>query len=247
MLTRTPVGPSESSSARPITPSRLGCSGRVEADHVRGLGHLRELQAARTEVALGVRIRRARCVDDLRSERAGHLRVAAADPAHADDADGGAAQLEPAVGGGVPALPAALAQVALGVAHPPAGRERQREGELGGRLGQDAGRVGHRHPALAAGVEVDVVVADREVRDNLEAGPSGVEHGSVDGHCEVRDDRVCSGDELQQLVAALRRVRPPGVRSAREGDPGRRAAASGRRRPSFGPNASIHHLTVTVK
>jgi hypothetical protein len=44
----------------------------------------------------------------------------------------------------------------------------ERDGELGGRVGEDARCVGGPDASCSYGVEVDVVVADAEVRDHLQ-------------------------------------------------------------------------------
>ena len=151
----------------------------MEADDVGGLEQGIELEALGAERPGRRLVGRAR-VDDLGAERVDELGVAAADAAEPDDADGRAAELDAAVGGRVPALPVAGAQVALGVPQVPGSGEGQRQGELGGRLGEDVGGVGDDQPPRPSGRQVDVVEADGEVGDDLELGASGVEKFVVD-------------------------------------------------------------------
>ena len=94
---------------------------------------------------------------------------------------------------------------ALALAEAPGRHQDQREREVGGRLGQHAGRVREPHAALRAGRDVDVVVADGDVRDHLQLRAGGVEEGPVDAVVQQRQDRVGAGRGLVQL---RRRERP---------------------------------------
>ena len=90
----------------------------------------------------------------------------AADPARADDAERLAAQFEGAR--------ARIRQLAVGrglagdLAQPPRQGEDQGEGVLGHGVFAVAGHVCHGHPALAAGVEVDVLRRRRTRRDQAQ-------------------------------------------------------------------------------
>ena len=68
-----------------------------------------------------------------------------------------------------------------------------------------AGRVRHHDAAPGARRDVDVVVADRDVRDDAKPRARGVEERVVDPVVEQRHDAVRSGDGRVQLV---RRKRP---------------------------------------
>ena len=82
-----------------------------------------------------------------------------------------------------PDQPLALAEAAGGHQH-------ERHRDVGCGVGQHAGRVRHDHTERRAGGDVDVVVADRDVRDDPELRPGGVEEGLVDAVVEEGDDPV---------------------------------------------------------
>ena len=94
--------------------------------------------------------------------------TAIADPAHADDAERAADQVLAEPAQRVPRLPAAFAGVLRALAEPAGRGDQQRDGDVGGRLGQDAGRVADADAALGRGAQVDVVEADGEVADDLQ-------------------------------------------------------------------------------
>ena len=114
----------------------------------------------------------------------------AADPAHTDDTQGLA--LEPGAEHEGRLQPPRLTPpdqpVALG--DPAQEVEHQRDRELGGRVGEDAGRIRHRHAAARRLGEVDVVEPDRVLRHDPELRPRPVEELGVDAvgrhrHCAV--------------------------------------------------------------
>lgn len=177
--------------------SSLGRQRRVEADHVTRCEQLVEVQPDCLERG---RVRRvvAREVGDLHAEGAAAGGDARADPTEADDPEPAAAQVvadheveAPRPGTPGPDQPLPLAQ-------PPAGGEDQGEGEVGGRVVEDARRVGDDDPAPRAGGEVDVVEADGDVADAAQLRPGGVEELVVDAVVEHRGDHVGPGDQLQQ-------------------------------------------------
>src|SRR5215218_10773911 len=149
--------------------ARLRRQRAVQRDDVRALEQLAELDAA--GVAAGAALR----VDDLQPERAGARRGRAADLAVADDPERLAAQ--PATEHEVdrPRPRHAGADPPLTLAEPARDREHQRDRQVRGRVGQDAGRVGDRDAMAARGVEVDVVVADGDVGDDAQLLPGGGE------------------------------------------------------------------------
>src|SRR3989449_3931224 len=66
----------------------------------------------------------------------------------------------------MPAGPPPAAHQLHAFEQPAGGREDQRPGEIGRRLGENAGRVGDEHFADLGRDEIDVVVADRAIRDD---------------------------------------------------------------------------------
>ena len=140
-------------------------------------------------------------VGDGHAERRRLLGHRAADAADADEAELLAAQLHAEHVIERPAAPLAGAHHALAFAEPPRDREDQAPGEIGARVGQHVGRVGHDNAARAAGGDVDVVVADGDVGDDLQLRPGGIEHRGIDRFGEQADDRVLAADALQQLLA----------------------------------------------
>ena len=127
-----------------------------------------------------------------------------ADPSHADDAERLAGHIQahrflqqrPGREVAVPQQPVGL--------HQPAGTaEQQRHRLVGGGVGEHAGRVGHLHPRLPGGGDVDVVVAHRHVGDQPQLGIAG-QHRTVDGVGEQRDQRLAALAGRQQFRAAQR-------------------------------------------
>ena len=118
-----------------------------------------------------------------------------------------------------PRLPAAGANVAVALRDTPGGGHDQRPRKIRGRLGQDAGRVPDRDPPPGAGWHVDVVEADRVVRDDLEPGARGVEQLVVDPVGQQRQDAVAAGHGAQELVARRRELVLPDPSVGRLRDP----------------------------
>ena len=69
-------------------------------------------------------------------------------------------------------------------------RERERDRQLGDRVGQHVGRVRDEDVALARRLEIDVVDADAVVRDDAELRPGAVEQLAVDRLRQHRQDPV---------------------------------------------------------
>src|SRR6202012_2175348 len=86
-------------------------------------------------------------------------------------------------------------------AQPPAGGEDQGEGEVGGRVVEDAGRVGDDDAAPGAGGEVDVVEADGDVAEAAQLRAGGIDELVVDAVVEHRHDDVGAGDESEEILA----------------------------------------------
>ena len=125
---------------------------------------------------------------------------------------------------GLPAGPAAGAHQALRLAQPPCRRQHQRHRQLGGRVREHVGGVRDDHAALAARLDVDVVVADREVRDHPQRParprPAAPRRPARSGRRPARPRRRPSSSSRGRP-----RRRPRRPRSAR---PARARPASGR-------------------
>ena len=87
--------------------------------------------------------------------------------------------------------------------HAPRDPEDERPCELGGRFGEHVGRVRRGRAVAPDGGDVDVVVADRDVGDDLQLRARG-HHLVVDAIGEDADDGVLAGHAAQQFVARNR-------------------------------------------
>ena len=74
-----------------------------------------------------------------------------------------------------PRLPAILADEFVPFGDAPRRGQQEREGEVGGRLGQHAGGISHGDAVAGAGRNVDVVDAHPVVADDFELWPSPLE------------------------------------------------------------------------
>ena len=101
-------------------------------------------------------------------------------PPMPDDAQGLALQAAAEEEEHAPLPRLAGADDAFALAESASRHEEEAERDVGGRLGEHAGRVRRDDTALAARRDVDVVVADGDVRDDLELGAGGVEELAVD-------------------------------------------------------------------
>ena len=115
-----------------------------------------------------------------------------ADPSGADDPQGRLAEVTAQHPPRVPLAPLASADRGFALRQPSRRSEEQGEREVSSGVGQDARGVRHQHAALARRIDVDVVVADRHVRDRTHRR-TGVQETLVD---LLRDHR-------QQAVAVL--------------------------------------------
>jgi hypothetical protein len=143
----------------------------------------------------------ARAVEHLDVEAAQQRGDPGPDAAQTHDPDHRAAQLTSEQLAGLPAAPPPRAHQALSLPQPARGRQHQGDGELRGRIGQHVGSVRHHHPARAARVHVDVVVADGEVGHHAQPRTRGVEQRGVDRHGRVCDQRGGSRNPAQQLLS----------------------------------------------
>ncbi len=94
----------------------------------------------------------------------------------------------------------------LRFAEPSRRHQDQRHRDVGGRVGEDAGRVRHDHRARGAGRYVDVVVADRHVRDDPKLLARSIEECVVHSVVKEREDRVGAVDCRVQLLRREWRV-----------------------------------------
>ena len=91
------------------------------------------------------------------------------DAAHAQDAQGLASNFDANELGRRPQVPLTIAQIAARFVRLPGGAEHQQHADLRRRRGHRAGRVQHRQPAPPGGVEIDMIGADRQGEDRLNA------------------------------------------------------------------------------
>src|SRR6476659_4695872 len=121
-------------------------------------------------------------------------------PPHAHDAQGLALQAAAEEEEHAPLPRLAGADDAFALAESASRHEEEAERDVGGRLGEHAGRVRRDDTALAAGPDVYVVVADGDVRDDLELGAGGVEELAVDAFREQAQDGLGAGHAAQELL-----------------------------------------------
>ena len=121
------------------------------------------------------------------------------DPAGTDHPDRGPAQLEAPPAARIPALPAAIPEVAFGPRKIAGCRHRKSEGKLGGGVGQGIRSVGDRHTTGGTGLEVDVVVTDPVVGNHLQLRTRGVKHLAVDGEGQIGDQPLGPARRGQHL------------------------------------------------
>ena len=145
-------------------------------------------------------------VEDAHVESRGAPRDGAADPSEAQDAERLAVHVGAPEEIPLPALPLARAREVVGLDDAPGGRHQERPREVGGGLGEDVGRVGHDDAAAPGGRDVDVVVADRDVRHDLEGGRRR-ENLVVDRADDVTDEPVLAPDPRQELGLGERGIR----------------------------------------
>ena len=97
----------------------------------------------------------------------------------------------------LPGLPVAPAHEGVRGDDVAGGREQQRPGQVGRGLGQDAGRVDDGAAVGAGLVEVDVVIADRDVGDDLQTRSRGEDLG-VDSVAQHTDERIAAPHAFEQ-------------------------------------------------
>ena len=102
-----------------------------------------------------------------------------ADSSQTNDTDRGATDLATQQEERTPGLPLTVTDVGYRLWNSSRGSQQQRPGVIGGRVGQHLRGVADKHTALGGRGDVDVVVADREVRDYAQTRVP-VEHGTID-------------------------------------------------------------------
>ena len=121
-----------------------------------------------------------------------------ADAAHADDADAFAREAAAEHPCGRPARPLAfvLAEIARAFRQAARHGEDEAHGHVGGIFGQHAGRVRYRNAAAAGRLDVDIVDAGAELRDEAEVFARLGEKARVDpvGHGRNQDIGLADGD-----------------------------------------------------
>ena len=186
----------------------------VQRDDVRRLEKLLQGEEARVEL----RLERFRCapptgVHDAHPACTGTPRGRRADLPEADDAErlplNARAEHEPHV----PGPRGAAADEPLALAKTPRGHQDQRERDVGSRFGEHTGSVRGDDAPRSACSDVDVVVADRDVRDDTQTIARCVEKRSVHPIVQQSDDSVCAVHRIMELLDRQRPVvrRNPGL------------------------------------
>jgi hypothetical protein len=153
----------------------------VQRHDVGPLEQLVEHDETRAELALPLGSRRTRVDEDLAVEAAAQRRGdAETDPTRADDADRAAVDRMAAMRERSPACEATRTRDAVALGDAPRAVERERDRDLGGRVGEHAGRVRDAYAEPARRVEVDVLVADRERRHHAQRRRERLEQRAVD-------------------------------------------------------------------
>jgi len=150
----------------------------VEAHEIGLRQQVVQVDAHRAQLARGFRLGRIR-VQHPHLEAAGTAGYRLADAPHTHDAQRRAVHVLAHKQCRPPGLPPTRAGEALRLADAPGGGHQQREGEIGGSVGEHAGRVADRDAAAGGSGEVDVVVADGHLADHAQAR-RGVDHVRVD-------------------------------------------------------------------
>jgi hypothetical protein len=143
---------------------------------------------------------------DGHAERAGPPSHRAADPAHADYAEGLAGEAPAELVGRPPAAPPAGAQVALALAQPPRADQDQSHHQIGRILGQDVGRVGDRDAARLGRGQIDIVGAGAEISDQPKPIACLGDQPGVDPVANGGGKHVAAAHRLPQAGAVERRV-----------------------------------------
>ena len=149
----------------------LGDQQRVQADEVRVAHERVALDIGCLQLALAGRVGADGIVVEhahVEAERSSGYRPS--DPAEADDAERLAIDVVAPEEVPLPAGPLPRARETVGRDDASRGSHEQGPREVGGRLRQHVGGIGHHDPARLAGRHIDVVEADRHVADGLQSG-----------------------------------------------------------------------------
>jgi hypothetical protein len=123
---------------------------------------------------------------------------------HADDTQGLAPHVEAAQLLRPPPLPFSGPEQPLPLAQATRRGEHEHEGDVGGRLVEDAGGVRDDYAPLGGGPDIYVVVADGHVGDDPQAVPRGVHGLAVHLLGRRGEDAARAAEGLEELVAGRR-------------------------------------------
>jgi hypothetical protein len=146
--------------------------------------------------------------EDAHVESASPFGDLLADPSQSHDTDRGAADLATEQEEGTPGLPLAITDVLHRLRNTTRRGEQQSPGVIGRCVGQHVGRIADKHAALRGSGDVDVVIADREIRDYAQIRMS-VEHGPIDVIREQSNGAVASFQQHVELVRRRRKLPIP--------------------------------------
>ena len=197
----------------------------VQGDEVAGFQQFGQLDPAGAEVAVRVRLGGVRGVEHLHPPpAAAAVGEGPADPAEPDHAHRLAGEFLSEVVQRGPGLPVALADAPGRRGETAGGGEHQQDGGVRGGGRQHVRRVADGHAAVPAGGHVDVVVAHRVVRHDLQPVAGRPQHGFVN---PVGQHRHQPGGTRGPCPAG-----GPAAAAAASARPSRRTArAAGRARP----------------
>ena len=146
-------------------------------------------------------------VVDFHAEAAGACGHRPPDPSHAQDAEAFAADVRAAELRGRPAGPAALAQQALGLPGAPRRAEQAEQSDVGRRIGQHVRRVADLKSARLGGRQIDVLVADREGRQQLDACGQAFDQRAIEAVAGDADDREAVLGRRDDLIGTQNPIR----------------------------------------
>ncbi len=142
----------------------------------------------------------------LHPERRPHPRQLPADPAHAEDAEPTAGDQRAQQLRRRPAVPLARSDQPLAFARPARRCQDQQHGAFGGGDAEHVGRVADRDVPRLRRCDVDMVVADAEGADHLDAGRQRLDQLAFELFRRRAQDRIRPLRHAQDVVAVHRRV-----------------------------------------
>ena len=122
-----------------------------------------------------------------------------ADPAHAEDPEALAGDVDAEHEHRVPPVPAAAPHESVALRSPPGRREDAEHRGVRGRVGKDVGGVRDHDPDAPGGRDVDVLESDREGRDDPDRARHLLQHLAAEALRRAAYDRVVlagGGDQL---------------------------------------------------